>query len=214
MFTTNLHDLIKGIRKHSTNERAYVSNCLKEIKSELKNVKPNVKAVAVQKLMYLHMIGYDASWASFHIVEVMSQQTFRHKRIGYLAAEQVFKKNDPRTKDFVLLSTNLLKKQLHSKNPYASGLAVNCVSNIVTKDLARDLLGDVTAMLESSNAYLRKKGVLVMYVHSFTCSYIHSLTHSLVGTNSIFNTPTDFDSRSKNCVNVLRIRHRVWCVVR
>ena len=214
MFTTNLHDLIKGIRKHSTNERAYVSNCLKEIKSELKNVKPNVKAVAVQKLMYLHMIGYDASWASFHIVEVMSQQTFRHKRIGYLAAEQVFKKNDPRTKDFVLLSTNLLKKQLHSKNPYASGLAVNCVSNIVTKDLARDLLGDVTAMLESSNAYLRKKGVLVMYVHSFTCSLLHSLTHSLTGTNSTFNTLTDFDSRSKNYVNVLRIRHRVWCVVR
>ena len=214
MFTTNLHDLIKGIRKHSTNERAYVSNCLKEIKSELKNVKPNVKAVAVQKLMYLHMIGYDASWASFHIVEVMSQQTFRHKRIGYLAAEQVFKKNDPRTKDFVLLSTNLLKKQLHSKNPYASGLAVNCVSNIVTKDLARDLLGDVTAMLESSNAYLRKKGVLVMYVHFFTRSYIHSLTQTLAGTNSIFNTLTDFDSRSKNYVNVLRIRHRVWCVVR
>ena len=120
------------------------------------------------------MIGYDASWASFHIVEVMSQQTFRHKRIGYLAAEQVFKKNDPRTKDFVLLSTNLLKKQLHSKNPYASGLAVNCVSNIVTKDLARDLLGDVTAMLESSNAYLRKKGVLVMCVPSFLLlSLIH-----------------------------------------
>ena len=87
MFKTNLHDLIKGIRKHSTNERAYVSNCLKEIKLELKNVKPNVKAVAVQKLMYLHMIGYDASWASFHIVEVMSQQTFRHN--GHFAAESV-----------------------------------------------------------------------------------------------------------------------------
>ena len=120
------------------------------------------------------MIGYDASWASFHIVEVMSQQTFRHKRIGYLAAEQVFKKNDPRTKDFVLLSTNLLKKQLHSKNPYAGGLAVNCISNIVTKDLARDLLGDVTSMLESKNAYLRKKGVLVMYVHTHSLSFVYS----------------------------------------
>ena len=48
MFTTNLHDLIKGIRKHTPNERAYVSKCLKEIKNELKNVKPNVKAVAVR----------------------------------------------------------------------------------------------------------------------------------------------------------------------
>jgi AP-3 complex subunit delta-1 len=29
------------------------------------------------------------SWASFSIVEVMSQSRFAHKRIGYLAANQV-----------------------------------------------------------------------------------------------------------------------------
>ena len=35
------------------------------------------------------MIGYDVSWAAFAIVEVMSQPKFAHKRIGYLAANQV-----------------------------------------------------------------------------------------------------------------------------
>ena len=35
------------------------------------------------------MIGYDVSWASFSIIEVMSQPKFAHKRIGYLAANQV-----------------------------------------------------------------------------------------------------------------------------
>jgi AP-3 complex subunit delta-1 len=35
------------------------------------------------------MIGYDISWACFGIVEVMSQSKFSHKRIGYLAANQV-----------------------------------------------------------------------------------------------------------------------------
>jgi hypothetical protein len=35
------------------------------------------------------MIGYDVSWASFSIVEVMSQSRFAHKRVGYLAACQV-----------------------------------------------------------------------------------------------------------------------------
>ena len=35
------------------------------------------------------MIGYNVSWASFGIVEVMSQARFAHKRIGYLAANQV-----------------------------------------------------------------------------------------------------------------------------
>lgn len=35
------------------------------------------------------MIGYNISWAAFSIIEVMSQQRFGHKRIGYLAANQV-----------------------------------------------------------------------------------------------------------------------------
>jgi hypothetical protein len=43
----------------------------------------------VRKLTYLQMIGYNVSWASFCIVEVMSQHRFAHKRIGYLAANQV-----------------------------------------------------------------------------------------------------------------------------
>lgn len=43
----------------------------------------------VRKLTYLQMIGYNVSWAAFAIVEVMSQPKFGHKRIGYLAANQV-----------------------------------------------------------------------------------------------------------------------------
>ena len=35
------------------------------------------------------MIGYNISWAAFSIVEVMSQSRFAHKRVGYLAANQV-----------------------------------------------------------------------------------------------------------------------------
>jgi AP-3 complex subunit delta-1 len=35
------------------------------------------------------MVGYNVSWAAFSIVEVMSQHRFAHKRIGYLAANQV-----------------------------------------------------------------------------------------------------------------------------
>ena len=36
------------------------------------------------------MIGYNVSWAAFSIVEVMSQTRFAHKRVGYLAANQVY----------------------------------------------------------------------------------------------------------------------------
>ncbi len=66
----------------------------------------------------------------------MSQPRFAHKRIGYLAACQWFNNST----DVVLLTTNLLKKEFQSQNQYEVGLAINCLANIVNRDLARDLL--------------------------------------------------------------------------
>ncbi len=52
------------------------------------------------------MLGYDMSWASFHVVEVMSSPKYHLKTVGYLAATQSF---GPDT-DVLMLTTNLLKK--------------------------------------------------------------------------------------------------------
>lgn len=54
----------------------------------------------------LHMLGYPVDFASFYILEVMSRTEFAHKRVGYLAAGQVFSP----TTDVLLLTTNLFKK--------------------------------------------------------------------------------------------------------
>lgn len=68
------------------------------------------KATAVLKLVYLEMFGYDMSWASFHVLEVMSSSSFLQKRVGYVGAAQSFR---PDT-DVLMLATNLLKKVLDS----------------------------------------------------------------------------------------------------
>ena len=99
------------------------------------------------------------SWASFNVVEVMSQQRFTSKRIGYLAAAQSFHEGT----EVVMLATNLLKKDFTSNNQYEAGLAVNSLSNICTPDLARDLATDIVSLMSSSKPYIRKKAVLVMY---------------------------------------------------
>jgi AP-3 complex subunit delta-1 len=52
------------------------------------------------------MLGYDMSWASFHVVEVMSSPKMHLKTIGYLAATQSFDQDT----DVLMLTTNLLKK--------------------------------------------------------------------------------------------------------
>lgn len=52
------------------------------------------------------MMGHDMSWASFHVLEVMSSAKYHQKRVGYLGAAQSFR---PDT-EVLMLATNLLKK--------------------------------------------------------------------------------------------------------
>ncbi|OQS01749.1 AP-3 complex subunit delta [Achlya hypogyna] len=159
MFEKTLADLVKGIRSCKGDVSVYISQCMQEIKNELKATDPFVKAQAIRKLTYLNMQGYDMGWAAFHVVEVMSYERFAHKRIGYLAAGQSF----TQATDVVLLCTNLFKKEFGSGNEFEVGLALNAMANICTTDLARDLLGDILALMNSHKPYVRKKATLILY---------------------------------------------------
>jgi AP-3 complex subunit delta-1 len=116
MFERTLKDLVKGIRAHKRDAGTFISGEIGNIKTELRTQDPFVKVIdakvcrsigsmrgtflfclscflkaqAVRKLTYLHMMGYDISWAAFSLVEVMSAPRFGHKRMGYLAASQSF----------------------------------------------------------------------------------------------------------------------------
>ncbi|KAI8380160.1 adaptin N terminal region-domain-containing protein [Blakeslea trispora] len=159
MFEKSLTDLIRGIRANKKNEQKYITSCLQEIRNEVKSNDLDIKSNAVAKLAYLHMLGYDMSWASFHMVEVMSSAKFIHKRTGYLAATLSFQQDT----DVLMLTTNLIKKDLASPNVVDMGTALNGLSHIVTPDLARDLSPDLVSMLNHSRPYIRKKVVLVLY---------------------------------------------------
>lgn len=54
-----LQEMIRGIRSNRKREAAYISECLAEIKMELKQEDHDTKALAVQKILYLQMLGYD-----------------------------------------------------------------------------------------------------------------------------------------------------------
>jgi len=159
MFEKSLQDLVKGIRTHKRDPGPFISQAISEIKQEVKSKDDFLKAQAIRKLTYLQMLGYDMSWASFLVIETMSMSRFAHKRMGYLAASQSFTEET----DVVLLTTNLLKKELVSDQAYNIGLALNCLSNIVTMDLARDLLQDTVNMMSNPKPYIRKKAVTTMY---------------------------------------------------
>jgi AP-3 complex subunit delta-1 len=175
MFEKTLTDVVKGIRASKRDTALYISQCIAEIKQEINSADMFVKANALQKLTFLQMMGYSMTWASFATIEVMSSPRFAHKRIGYLAASQGFTQDT----EVILLTTNLLKKELRGSvgtsmnGVYEAGLAINCISNIVTQDLARDLLPELTLLTSHPQPYLRKKAILCLY--KVFCQYPQGL---------------------------------------
>lgn len=159
MFDKNLTDLVRGIRNNKDNEAKYIAQCIEEIKQELRQENLAVKATAVAKLTYLQMLGYDMSWAGFNVIEVMSSSKFTYKRIGYLASSQSFHSET----ELLMLTTNMIRKDLNSQNQYDAGLALSALSCFISTDLARDLANDIMTLLTSTKPYLRKKAVLMMY---------------------------------------------------
>lgn len=98
-------------------------------------------------------------WAAFRMIEVISRPKFSWKRVGYLATSQCFNEST----DVILLATNLIRKDCMSHQMYDAGIAINCLANICTTELARDLVPDIVSMVTSARPYTRKKAVLVLY---------------------------------------------------
>jgi AP-3 complex subunit delta-1 len=89
------------------------------------------------------MLGFDISWASFNIIEVMASVRFNEKRVGYLTATQCF--NDET--EVLMLTTNMIRKDLQSSNLYDVGVALSGLACFATMDLSRDLVNDVVNLV-------------------------------------------------------------------
>ena len=76
------------------------------------------------------------------------------QRIGYLAASQVFHSGT----DVLMLTTNLLRKDLGSQNMYEAGIAISGLACFITPDLARDLASEIMKLVrywfKTTNFYL------------------------------------------------------------
>ncbi|KAL8772233.1 MAG: hypothetical protein Q9203_001800 [Teloschistes exilis] len=119
----------------------------------------DLKATALLKLIYLEMFGHDMSWASFHVLEVMSSSKYLQKRVGYLGAVQSFR---PDT-EVLMLATNLLKKDITSPSIPTIALPLVTLPHIINSSLAVSLLSDLLPRLSHSNPNIRKKTIVSLY---------------------------------------------------
>jgi AP-3 complex subunit delta len=159
MFEKSLYDLIRGLRSHKGSEAEYIQSILKECRTEIRSQDMDVKATALLKLIYLEMFGHEMSWASFHVLEVMSSNKHLQKRVGYLGAAQTFRSDT----EVLMLATNLLKKDLSSASIPTMSLPLITLPHVVTSSLALSLLTDILPRLSHSQPAVRKKTVVTLY---------------------------------------------------
>ncbi|OAQ96297.1 hypothetical protein LLEC1_00131 [Akanthomyces lecanii] len=183
-FEKSLYDLIQGLRNHKGTEKEYIQKRLKECRVEVRSQDmgnkflsvprrrtslteelvtdeklTDVKATALLKLIYLEMVGHDMSWASFHVLEVMSSPKYAQKRVGYLGAVQSFRADT----EVLMLATNLLKKDLSAAAPTVMSLPIATLPHVITPSLALSTLADLLPRLSHSHANIRKKALVTLY---------------------------------------------------
>jgi AP-3 complex subunit delta-1 len=159
MFEKSLYDLIRGLRNHKGSEKEYIADSIRECRNEIRSNDMDLKSTALMKLTYLEMFGHDMSWASFNVLEVMSSPHFRHKRTGYLAAVQSFRRDT----EVLVLAENQLKKDIMLPQPPFISLPLGAIPHVVNPTMANSLLSDLIPRLTHSHPHIRKKTVVTLY---------------------------------------------------
>lgn len=108
------------------------------------------------KLLYMHMLGYPTHFGQMEALKLIASLGFPEKRLGYLGLMLLLDERQ----EVLMLVTNSLKNDLHSRNQLTQGLALCALGNICSAEMARDLAPEVEALLSSHNPYLRKKAAL------------------------------------------------------
>ncbi|KAF2644381.1 Adaptor protein complex AP-3 delta subunit [Massarina eburnea CBS 473.64] len=159
MFEKSLYDLIRGLRNHKGKEKEYINDSIKECRKEIRSNDMDLKSTALMKLTYLEMFGHDMSWASFNVLEVMSSPKYRHKRTGYLAAVQSFRRDT----EVLMLAENQLKKDISSPTPTVISLPLGAIPHVINPSMANSVLSDLLPRLTHSHPVIRKKTVATLY---------------------------------------------------
>jgi AP-3 complex subunit delta-1 len=158
-FEKDLYDLIRGLRNHKGTEKEYIAASIKECRKEIRSNDMDLKSTALMKLTYLEMFGHDMSWASFNVLEVMSSPKYRHKRTGYLAAVQSFRRDT----EVLMLAENQLKKDISSPTPTVISLPLGAIPHVINPSMANSVLSDLLPRLTHSSPAIRKKTVVTLY---------------------------------------------------
>ncbi|KAK6930683.1 Clathrin/coatomer adaptor, adaptin-like, N-terminal [Dillenia turbinata] len=125
------------------------------------------------RLVYVEMLGHDASFGYIHAVKMTHDDSLLLKRTGYLAVT-LFLNDDH---DLIILIVNTIQKDLKSDNYLVVCAALNAVCKLINEETIPAVLPQVVELLGHPKEAVRKKAIMAL--HRFHQRSPSSVTHLL-----------------------------------
>lgn len=168
-------DLIKSIgeaRSKAEEERIIVHE-METLKRRLTDPdipKRKMKEYII-RLVYVEMLGHDASFGYIHAVKMTHDDNLLLKRTGYLAVT-LFLNEDH---DLIILIVNTIQKDLKSDNYLVVCAALNAVCRLINEETIPAVLPQIVELLGHSKEAVRKKAIMAL--HRFHQKSPSSVSH-------------------------------------
>jgi len=111
-------------------------------------------------------------------ISLLASQNFTQKRLAYLGICMLLDEKS----DILLLSSNIIKKDLASNNKYIVAAALNTIGEIGTPDMCRDTCPEIIKCLNSTNPYIKKKAALALSKVVRSCPELIETVEQNLGT--------------------------------
>uniref|UniRef100_A0AAR2KPV1 AP-2 complex subunit alpha n=1 Tax=Pygocentrus nattereri TaxID=42514 RepID=A0AAR2KPV1_PYGNA len=126
---------------------------IKRINKELANIRSKFKGDKaldgyskkkyVCKLLFIFLLGHDIDFGHMEAVNLLSSNKYTEKQIGYLFISVLVNSNS----DLIRLINNAIKNDLSSRNPTFMNLALHCIANVGSREMAEAFAADVPRIL-------------------------------------------------------------------
>ena len=111
------------------------------------------------RLIYVEMLGHDASFGYIKAVELSAAKNLIQKRTGYLCASLVLAPSH----EFRFMLVNVMQTDMASSNYLEAWGALSAISKLVTKDMIPALVAEVVRLLGHQMELVRKKAVMALH---------------------------------------------------
>ncbi|XP_023326510.1 AP-2 complex subunit alpha [Eurytemora carolleeae] len=130
---------------------------VKRINKELANIRNKFKGDKtldgyqkkkyVCKLLFIFLLGHDIDFGQMEAVNLLSSNKYTEKQIGYLFISVLISGNS----ELIQLIVQSIKNDLAARNPVHVSLALQCIANIGSKDMAEAFGSEIPKLLVSGD---------------------------------------------------------------